>query len=277
MDGIILRKRKTDPDVIGYFPKQFEEFCHVDLDPRHQAFYEDVQDVFRDADPLTEQNLYVVYRQIAGHTCSLLGSQSKVAKAIVSEVGRGGLEALGAAKLDRLVRRLQIKVKRQSGQAVVFTFFGQSILPLIRDRLEDEGFSVAINHGQMTETARDRAQAMFRAGQVEVFLTSDAGSRGINLPEANYVCQYEVPPTYANYVQRMNRIHRIDSVHKEVTCESLITMNTVEEGLADLVIRRNKWSEVLLDDEDAGEEFFTAADRKSLIKISRKHREMPAA
>jgi SNF2 family DNA or RNA helicase len=274
---IMLRKRKTDPDVVHLFPKQVEEFAHIDLDPRHQEFYEVVQSTFEGGDPWVERALYVVFRQIAGHPLSLLYSDSEVARTIVETVGRAGLEALGAAKLERLVSYLTASVRDAGAQAVVFTFFGQSILPIIEARLRDEGFSVVVNHGKLPQAKRDHNKAIFRAGGAEVFLTSDAGARGINLPEGSYVVQYELPCTHANYVQRMNRIHRIDSQHPTNTCMSFIAVNTVEEGLGHLVVKRNAWSDVLLDDDDTGENFFSAEQRKSLIKISRRNREMPDA
>lgn len=273
---IMLRKRKTDPDVINLFPKQIEKFTHIPLDPLHQEFYETVQDVYATADPWVERSLYVVFRQIAAHPMSLLYSDSEVAQTIVQTVGIRGLEALGAAKLDRLVNYLT-PVVGDGAQALVFTFFGQSVLPLIEARLREEGFSVVINHGELSQAKKDHNKALFRAGGAQIFLTSDAGARGINLPEASVVVQYELPCTHANYVQRQNRIHRIDSQHETNTCMSFIAPNTVEEGLAHLVVKRNAWSDVLLDDDDTGENFFSANQRKTLISISRKNRDMPDA
>src|SRR4029077_4657857 len=141
----------------------------------------------------------------------------------------------------------------------------------------EEGFSVVINHGQLSQAKRDHNKALFRAGGAQIFLTSDAGARGINMPEASVVCQYELPCTHANFIQRMNRIHRIDSPHEINNCMSFIALNTVEEGLAHLVVKRNAWSDVLLDDDDTGENFFSAKQRKTLISISRKNRDMPDA
>lgn len=273
---IMLRKRKTDPDIVDLFPKQVEDFAHVNLDPVHQEFYEVVQDTFDGMDPWKERALYVVFRQIAGHPLSLLSSESEVAQTIVQTVGRGGLEALGAAKLDRLVKYLTTEVRGAGAQAVVFTFFGQSILPIIEARLRDEGFTVVVNHGELSQAKRDQHREIFRSGGAEIFLTSDAGARGINLPEGSYTVQYELPCTHANYVQRMNRIHRIDSSHPVNTSMSFVAVDTVEEGLAHLVVKRNAWSDVLLDDDDTGENFFSAEQRKALITISRKNREMPA-
>jgi ATP-dependent RNA helicase RhlE len=179
---------------------------------------------------------------------------------------------MGSAKLDRLVEYLEPLVKGQGAQAVVFTFFGQSLLPILLNRLEDEGYEVAINHGKMSHGARDRAQATFREGQAQIFLSSDAGQRGINLPEASYVCHYDLPLTYAGYTQRSDRVHRIDSFHPSITVMSFIARDTVEAGISDLVMKRNAWSDRLIDgdvgDDDDG--FVSVAHRREILKAARR-------
>lgn len=269
MRPVVLRKRKTDPDVIDQFPKTVEEVTYVELGQRHQEFYEAVKEVFEDADEMTQKVLFTTMRQIAAHPLALLQSQGKVAKTIVEQVGEEGLRALGSAKTDRLVEYLQPLVKGQGAQVVVFTFFGPSVIPHLQAALEAEGITCALNHGQMKDAERSRDKAAFKAGERDVFLTSDAGARGINLPEALYVVEYEMALTHANRTQRLNRIHRIDSTHPSVTFQTFIALNTVEEGIAQGVLRRNEWSDILLDDDDSGEEFFSAADRRRLLSIAR--------
>jgi hypothetical protein len=50
-----------------------------------------------------------------------------------------------------------------------------------------------------------------------------------------------------------------------------VARDTIEEGLYNLSLRRNEWSDKLLGDEEAAvEEFITAKDRKLLYKQGRK-------
>ena len=194
MRGVVLRKRKTDPDVIAQFPKSVEEFTYVTLDKRHLEFYDTVYETFADADEMTQKILFTTMRQIAAHPAALLASKGNVGRTIVEAVGEAGLRALGSAKTDRLVEYLVPIVKGQGDQAVVFSFFGPSVLPLLKEALEAEDIVCAMNHGQMTDADRARQKAEFKAGERRVFLTSDAGARGINLPEASYVCVEESTP-----------------------------------------------------------------------------------
>lgn len=265
MKSVLLRKRKTDPDVIEEFPSSVEEFTYVDLDPRHHEFYYAVRDAFDDDDEMTQKVLFTTLRQIVAHPLALLHSQGEIGRTIVENVGVEGLRALGSAKTDRLVEYLTPIVHGQGDQAVVFTFFGPSVIPLLRDALEAEGITCALNHGGLSDAERSHDKALFKQGSKRVLLTSDAGARGINLPEANYVVEFEMALTHANRTQRLNRIHRIDSHHPSVTFQTFITRDTVEEGIARKVLQRNGWADMLLDDDDPGEDFVSAEDRRALM------------
>lgn len=266
---IMLRKRKSDPDVVDQFPKTVEEITYVDLGAKHLDFYETVRDLVPEGDEMAERQMFLLLRQIAGHPMSLLHSEGELAKSIVDSVGAEGLASLGAAKLDRLVEYLKPIVHGQGAQAVVFTFFGPSMIPYIKQGLEEADIKVAINYGQMSKADRAENMAAFKAGKADIFLSSDAGARGINLPEATYAVEYEMSLTHANRTQRMNRIHRIDSEAPSVTFQSFIARDTIEEGIANLVLRRNEWSDQILDDDDPGDGFVSAEMRRELIKKAR--------
>lgn len=276
MGSVLHRKRWTDDDVRTQFPEvDVERFVHVRLGKRHQEFYETVRDVFRQTakDEEAERGLFTLLRMIAGLPISLVHSTSKYARTIVEEVGADGLEALGAAKLDLLVERLTPIVHGEGAQAVAFTFFGPSMIPYMAERLEQEKITVAQNHRGMAEKVRARHLAEFKAGERRVLLSSDAGARGINLPQARYAFEYESALTHSLRTQRLNRVKRIDSRDygvDRVVFQTLIALDTLEEGIMDGVMGRNEWADRLLGDEDAGEHFVTAAQRKALLAIGRK-------
>ncbi len=271
MRPIILRKRKTDADVIDQFPQTVEEPPQfVTLSDNHYDFLDTVRSTFETGDEVQDRPLFVLMRQLTGHPASIIHSKGQMAQQIVGAVGEASLRAIGCAKLDAFVSYVEPLVKGQGAQVVVFTFFGQSVLPFVQEALEARGITVAVNHGGLGSTARTEAKARFRGGGADVFLTSDAGARGINLPEATYCVEYESAVTHANRVQRLNRIHRIDSKHPSVTFQTFVAADTVEEGIMQGVLRRNDWSDKLLDDDDPGENFISAKDRKRVLAMARK-------
>jgi SNF2 family DNA or RNA helicase len=270
---IILRKRKTDPDVIAQFPKKVEEAKHLEMAPDQAALYAMVESLQDDQeDPVP--GLWTALRQIAGSPASLVRSashgDSALVKMLVQELGAEYLQGVSSVKEINLLEYLIPLVKGQGAKVVCFTFFGQTILPHLGDLLRSNGYLVYENHGGLSATEMALVRKAFRDDpQPCVFLTSDAGSRGVNLPEATYVIEYESALTFSNRTQRLDRIHRIDSKSASVTCMTFIVDRTVEVAIINGCLNRNDQQDVLLDDLDAGENFMTADDRREALQISR--------
>jgi len=272
MGALVLRKRKSDPDVVEYFPLRREmPPTMVKMGEMQSMFYQTVQGMAQGLSDWEARPFTTVLRQIAGNPEALLLSQGEISKSIVDVVTPAGILAIGSAKTERMLTWTHEVVREQGAQAVIFTFFGQSMLPLLQRDLENAGYTVSINHGGLSDTVKNQNQRDFRSGKTEIFLTSDAGSKGLNLPEATYLLHYERPLTHSNFVQRSDRIHRINSVHESVYIYSFVTLETIEEGLMNLNLRRNDWSDTLLgDDEVSNEDFLSAEDRRLLLKIGRR-------
>lgn len=245
-DGNILIKSKLDEDVKALFPSMKPDVTFVRLSKEEREFYRWIAKEYGSTATSSDQekSAWMVLRQFLAHPQSLFASQGEVAQDIVRRRGKD-LEALGCTKLEDLIERLKIIVKGQQAQAVVFTWFGQSAFPLIASGLREAGFTVSENHGGMSGEARARSQASWRAGETEIFLSSDAGSRGINLPEGQYVEQYEAALKYSTYVQRVNRVSRINSTHATVVDHTWVVKDSVEEGILALQGNRQEWSESL--------------------------------
>jgi SNF2 family DNA or RNA helicase len=275
---IIDRRRKTDPDIMAQFPKKTEQSLIVEMGPEQSELYElleSLQDNPEDPrEPVLVDGLWTLLRMAAGHPAAIplaaRNGSSKVAKMLVEELGEDYFTTISSAKANELLIRLEHVVKEQGQKAVVFTFFGQTILPVLAKMLRDKKFKVYTNHGGMSESEQAESRLAFRADPEPcIFLTSDAGSRGINLPEATHVYEFESALTYANRTQRIDRIHRITSTSPTITCTTLVTNRTVEAAIIEKMSQRNEQSDLLLGDDDAGEGFMTAADRRAALNIHR--------
>lgn len=267
--SVIMRKRKTDPDVIKEFPKRTEQSRHFEMGKEQRDFYEMVE-ALQDPDEEPIPGHWMVMRQIAGHPASLLTSQSALAKMLVDELGEDYIRSIPSVKTDGLIEYMKPIVNGQGAKVVVFSFFGQSVIPILQRNLIDSKFKVFINHGGMTEREMHETRSTFKAyPEPAIFLTSDAGSRGINLPQATYVTEYESALTYANRTQRLDRIHRIDSDAETCTCMTFLLDGTVEVPIIERVIDRNHQHDVLLGDDDAGEYMMSAQERKEALQVAR--------
>lgn len=237
----LLTKSKTDPDVIEHFPATIEDHSFVRMSPSLEEFYWQVVEQYSEAE--NDRALFTVMRQMVAHPLSLRTSQGGIAQEIVSKAPQGLLEALEPPKLPLLLSRLQTVVRGEQNQVVLFTFFGQSVLPLLYQRLTDEGYSVAINHGQLSAEQRSLNLKAFRHGDFQIFLTSDAGARGVNIPESCYVESYDAPLKYSTHVQRINRISRINSLHSTIFAHTYIVRDSIEEPILEMMLQRKGYAD----------------------------------
>lgn len=273
MAPLLDRKRKTDWDVITQFPKRTESLIRVEMAPDQAALYsmvEELQDTSEDVIP----GLWTLLRQVAGHPAAIPISArvgtSKVTKMLVDELGEEYFNGISSAKERELLVRLEHVVKESGQKAVVFTFFGPSMIPVLAKSIRAKKIKVYENHAGLSPTEQHNTKMAFRADPAPcVFLTSDVAARGVNLPEATHVFEFESALTYANRTQRLDRIHRITSDSATSTCSTLVTEATVEVPIIEKVMDRNKRQDILLGDEDAGEGFLTAAERKKALQINR--------
>jgi SNF2 family DNA or RNA helicase len=276
----ILRKRKTDADVRDQFPDKTEVFERPEMGETLQAkLYKAVEDLAWDehGEPREVPGLAMALRQLAGHPQAVMraahngGSQLA---ALLAEEMRPRLMASPSAKTELLLAYAR-QILDEDAKVVVFTFFGQSVLPVLADKLRADGIPLFTVHGGMAEGAQHEERTRFRrcAGGA-VLLSSDAGARGVNLPEASTVIEYECGTTSALRQQRFGRAHRIGHGGLPLTCVTLVLEGTIEVPLLRQALRRNEMQDQLLGDAGA-EEYTTAADRRWMFACARK-RNIPA-
>lgn len=281
----IIRKRKTDSDVIDQFPKISEKSIVVEMGPDEAAFADAVQEMLDAERPAYEAwegaqaahdtLTWAVMRMTAAHPAAHLHASNRISKAIAKELGPETLRAIGSAKTHELIERLRPLVKGQGAQAVVFSFFSSAI-PEIARELRAAGITVAEYHGGHSDDRNEEAKRDFIAGKYEVLFCSDMGAKGLNLQNAEYVVEYESALTYANRTQRLNRVHRIVSDKPSVTCMTLVLHNTVEQNILAKVIDRNEGQDQLLGDEEDGSGFIGAATRREMLAAYRRTRKRSA-
>ncbi|KAL8425140.1 hypothetical protein Efla_006101 [Eimeria flavescens] len=80
-------------------------------------------------------------------------------------------------------------------------------------------------HGQMTQPQRIGALAKFRAGGVRVLVTTEVGSRGLDIPFMDFVLNFDVPLSSKDYIHRVGRTARAGRSGRALT---LVTQYDVE-------------------------------------------------
>jgi SNF2 family DNA or RNA helicase len=274
----ILRKRKTDPDVVGQFPVKTEQFLRITMRADQARLYKITEDLAWDenGEPRQVPGLLTALRQLAGHPAAVLASAKTSRLAgLLAETAGEQLQAASSAKAEVLTEYAR-QVCDEDAKLLAFTFFGQSVLPELVRVLRREGLPVFVTHGQMTAREQHDERQRFRtcAGGA-VLLSSDAGARGVNLPEASCVIEYESAVTSATRQQRFDRAHRIGHGGAPLSCLTFVLEGTAEPRLLRQALNRNEQQDMLLgddSDEAYAEGYVTAGDRRLLYSCARRRK-----
>ena len=78
------------------------------------------------------------------------------------------------------------------------------------------GFEAASIHGNKSQGQRDRALAGFKSGDITVLVATDVAARGLDIPDVQYVYNYDLPNVPDQYVHRIGRTARAGKDGKAV-------------------------------------------------------------
>lgn len=134
---------------------------------------------------------------------------------------------LDASRADIVFR---IRESRRAAKIVAFSQYAETIAMLFRRLAKYGGVAALTSHGARVAggpLTRAEAIARFaplatgsrqpsRAERIELLLTTDLLSEGVNLQDADTVIHLDVPWTAARMEQRVGRVARIGSPHNEV-------------------------------------------------------------
>ncbi len=92
-------------------------------------------------------------------------------------------------------------------RAIVFTRTKHGANKVVR-QLETDGISAVAIHGNKSQSARQRALASFKGGEVWVLVATDIAARGIDIDGVSHVINHELPHEPESYVHRIGRTGR---------------------------------------------------------------------
>lgn len=81
----------------------------------------------------------------------------------------------------------------------------------VSDLLIDHDLVHDIFHGGMEQDERERALLKFRNGSIRILITTDLASRGLDIPEVEYIIHYQLPYTQDAFLHRNGRTARMNA------------------------------------------------------------------
>ena len=119
--------------------------------------------------------------------------------------------------VSHAVMYVEMDDKRFFLERIVKQFPENKILVFVRTKVRAERVSQAMErvgiktltmHGGKEQDDRLKVMDEFKKGEIKVLITTDVNARGIDIPNVDYVVNYDLPDVPENYVHRVGRTGR---------------------------------------------------------------------
>ena len=285
----MVRKGRHDPDVYEHLPKVVEEVVTVPFDAPAAALYRHIAaDLLEDLSEVVGSsgsfNLEDHYDPQAGSADDAFGAvhgriMSKqlclrmlcdhphlieLSATKFNDPGTLGgavyaAELMASGSLDKLTKAPKLKTAAalvrevleadRGNKVVIFSFF-KGMLALLQQELSE--FSSELFTGDMSAKEKDAAKVRFQTDpKCRVFLSSDAGGYGIDLPQANYLISYDLPWSFGKLDQRNSRIVRLSSTWESVTVINVLMAGSIEERQYEMLGQKSRIASAVVDGKGA--------------------------
>ncbi|MGH2691913.1 MAG: DEAD/DEAH box helicase [Actinomycetota bacterium] len=121
----------------------------------------------------------------------------------VDEANHRFIPVTQATRVEALVDLL----REEGGRHLIFvrTKRGAERLAI---KLRDRGIKASAMHGDMTQSARERALSAFDKGRVDTLVATDVAARGLDVDDITHVVNYDAPMDDNSYLHRVGRTAR---------------------------------------------------------------------
>lgn len=258
----ILRRLKTDPNIIDDLPEKSEQIITVSMTTEQAALYkalvDNLEKVLEQKEGMARRGLVLVsltrIKQICNHPAHYQGDGSPVT---IKGKHRSG-------KVEELMRILDTAL--EAGERVlIFTqyrAFGDILQPYLSQQLGEE---IPFLHGGVTKTKRDRMVEDFQSedGPPAMLLSLKAGGTGLNLTAANIVVHMDRWWNPAVENQATDRAFRIGQ-RRNVQVYKMITAGTLEESIQDILDGKTELAGAIVGE---GEGWLTELNSEQLTSL----------
>lgn len=263
----ILRRLKTDKDIIQDLPEKQEMTVFCPLSARQALLYQQIVDgsleAIESADGIQRRGqilaLLVKLKQLCNHP-ELLDAKNTNSKSTNLEKF-----AQQSGKLQRLEEMLE-ELLAEGDRALIFTQFaewGKQLQPYLEKTLNRE---VLFLYGSTRKEKREEMVDRFQhdpQGPPIMILSIKAGGVGLNLTRANHVFHFDRWWNPAVENQATDRAFRIGQ-KRNVQVHKFVCTGTLEEKIHDLIESKKALAEQVV---GAGEDWLTELDTSQLRNL----------
>jgi SNF2 family DNA or RNA helicase len=166
-----------------------------------------------------------------------------MSKNIVKELGLTEKELKKSPKMDQLKDfAKQIMNDEPSSKIVIFTEY-ERMARMIYEQLDN----AVLYTGQISDREKDHVIHKFREDpNTKIFISTRAGSTGLNLQVANYMIHFDLPFTATELEQRNGRIDRTGNEFKNITMYYYVMSDSFDEHMIQLLFKKAELAKEIL-------------------------------
>lgn len=110
---------------------------------------------------------------------------------------------------DKLAALRTLLYSIPQGKTIIFAN-NRDAVSRIYQNLKDNQISASIYHGALEQMDREKAIAMFNNESYPILVSTDLGSRGLDIKEVKNIIHYHLPVSQESYTHRNGRTARVD-------------------------------------------------------------------
>ena len=155
--------------------------------------------------------------------------------------------------------------QNDKNKVVVFCSF-VDMVDMIAESL---GEDICVKYtGRIDAKDKESAKTSFNQNpNVRVFVSSDAGGYGVDLPAANLLINYDLPWNAGTAVQRNGRIKRASSTWPSIVVQDMLVAGSIEERQHEVLQHKNSVAAAIVDGEGFDDKGELSLSIESLTKF----------
>ncbi len=236
---IMIRRRKSE--VLKQLPRRLDQNLLVPMTEMQMLYHQENADVVAKIVQRWRKTRFLSDKDQRRLTCALQNMRMSCNSTYLLDQ-----ETDHGVKADELAALFDDLFAEPKAKAVVFSQWTRTHDIVIR-RLEARGLGYVSFHGGVPSDKRPALVERFRDDPAcRVFLSTDAGSTGLNLQHASTIVNMDLPWNPAILEQRIARTHRLGQ-SQPVRVVNFVAKGTIEEGMLSVLAFKRSLSAGILD------------------------------
>lgn len=261
---MMMRRLKTDKNIINDLPEKIEQDEFAMLTPQQAAIYKQVLDEsMKVIEGMDEDDGTQLFKR-QGLILQMMLALKQICNHPAQYLKNGETDPALSGKTEMLLD-LVASINDAGEKAIIFTQFKEMGDMLVKFITNATGVEPMFLHGGCTIKQRKEMVDRFQNGRADKFfiLSLKAAGTGLNLTAATHVIHYDLWWNPAVEAQATDRAYRIGQ-HQNVMVHRFITKNTFEERINDMINSKRQLADMTV---SSGESWIGRLSNKELREI----------